>query len=68
MGQVRARHQSSAGKNKDNGSTGHGNRYLARVLGEVVAAAARTDTERKTRTHIRQLEALGYSVTIQPAV
>ena len=26
---------SSAGKSKGNGSTGHGNRYLARVLGEV---------------------------------
>ena len=25
--------KSSAGKNKGNGSTGHGNRYLARVLG-----------------------------------
>nr|MBF6558494.1 IS110 family transposase [Acidimicrobiales bacterium] len=34
----------SAGKNKGNGSTGHGNRYLARVLGEVAVAASRTDT------------------------
>jgi transposase len=34
----------SAGKNKGNGSTGHGNRYLARVLGEVAVTAARTDT------------------------
>ena len=36
--------KSSAGKNKGNGSTGKGNRYLARVLGEAAAAAARTDT------------------------
>ena len=35
---------SSAGKTKGNGSTGHGNRYLARVLGEAVAGASRTDT------------------------
>jgi len=36
--------KTSAGKNKGNGSTGHGNRYLARVLGEAAAAAGRTDT------------------------
>jgi transposase len=36
--------KSSAGKNKGNGSTGHGNRYLARVLGEAAAGAGRTDT------------------------
>jgi transposase len=35
---------SSAGKTKGNGSTGHGNRYLARVLGEAAVAAARTGT------------------------
>jgi hypothetical protein len=34
----------SAGKTKSNGSTGHGNRYLARVLGEAVVCAGRTDT------------------------
>jgi transposase len=34
----------SAGKKKGKGSTGHGNRYLARVLGEAVIGAARTDT------------------------
>ena len=34
----------SAGKKKGNGSTGHGNRYLARVLGEAAVGAARTDT------------------------
>jgi transposase len=34
----------SAGKKKGNGSTGHGNRYLARILGEAAVGAARTDT------------------------
>ena len=34
----------SAGKKKGRGSTGHGNRYLARILGEAVAGAARTET------------------------
>ena len=34
---------SSAGKTKGNGSTGHGDRYLARVLGEA-AVRGRTDT------------------------
>ena len=36
--------KSSAGKNKGNGTTGHGNRYLARVLGETAVVAGRTDT------------------------
>ena len=112
----------SAGKKKGTSSTGHGNRYLARVLGEAAVAAGRTDTclgeryrriarrrgkkqaivavgrsilvivwhlladpqarfhdlgpgfydtridaERKKRNHIRQLEALGYTVNLQPA-
>jgi transposase len=112
----------SAGKNKGKGSTGHGNPYLAAVLGNAAAAAGRTDTflgeryrriarrrgakraivaighsilvitwhllsdpdaryhdlgpdyyakridpERRKRNHIRQLEALGYTVTLQPA-
>jgi transposase len=112
----------SAGKKKGNSSTGHGNRYLARVLGEAAVAAGRTDTflgeryrriarrrgtkraivavgrsilvivwhlladptarfcdlgpgfydtrvnaERRKRNHVRQLEALGYKVTLQPA-
>ena len=112
----------SAGKTKGKSSTGHGNPYLARVLGEAAAAAGRTDTflgeryrriarrrgakraivavgrsiliiiwhlladpdarfhdlgagfydtrinpERAKRNHIRQLEALGYKVTLQPA-
>jgi transposase len=113
---------SSAGKTKGNGSTGHGNRYLARVPGEAAVATSRTDTflgeryrriarrrgkkravvavgrsiliiawhlladqdthftdlgadhftkhtnpEVKKRNHIRQLEALGYTVTLTPA-
>jgi transposase len=113
---------SSAGKTKGNGSTGHGNRYLARVLGEAAVAAARTDTflgaryrriakrrgkkraivavgrsiliiiwhllddttatytdlgsdhytktvnpDRQKRNHIRQLQALGYKVNLEPA-
>jgi transposase len=113
---------SSAGKTKGNGSSGHGNRYLARVLGEAAVVAGRTDsflgeryrriakrrgkkraivavgrsilvivwhllsdeqaqfidlgadhftrhinTETKKRNHIRQLEALGYTVTLNPA-
>jgi transposase len=111
----------SAGRPKGNGATGHGNRYLARVLGEAAVAAGKTDTflgERyrriarrrgkqkaivavgrsilviiwhllsdpdvgfvdlgsdffdthvhsgnKKRNHIRQLEALGYRVTLEP--
>ena len=28
---------------------------------------SRIDNDRKTRTHIRQLQALGYSVTLTPA-
>lgn len=113
---------SSAGKPKGNASSGHGNRYLARVLGESAVVTARTDSflgERyrriakrrgkkraivavgrsilvivwhllsdeqavfidlgadhftrhvnsatKKRNHIRQLEALGYAVTLSPA-
>ena len=113
---------SSAGKTKGNGSTGHGDRYLARVLGEAAVNAGRTDTFlgaryrrlarrrgkkkaivavgrsilviiwhlladpdtrfhelgadhynrhvntlAKRRNHIRQLEALGYKVTLEPA-
>jgi transposase len=112
----------SAGKNKGRGSTGHGNPYLARVLGEAAVAASKTDTflgeryrriarrrgkkkaivavgrsilvivwhlladpetrfhdlgpdfydnrigpERQRRNHVRQLEALGYRVTLEPA-
>jgi transposase len=112
----------SAGKKKGKNSTGHGNTYLARVLGNAAAAAGRTDTflgeryrriarrrgakkanvavgrsilviiwhllsdpdarfydlgsdfyasridpDRSRRNHIRQLEALGYTVTLEPA-
>ena len=112
----------SAGKKKGKGSTGHGNAYLASVLGNSAAGAAKTDTflgdkyrriarrrgskraivavgrsilvivwhllsdpdarfqdlgpgyyaervdsERRKHNHIRQLEALGYTVTIQAA-
>jgi transposase len=112
----------SAGKRKGTATTGHGNPYLARVLGEAAVAAGRTDTflgeryrriarrrgtkkaivavgrsilvivwhlladpnarfhdlgagfydtrsnaDRTKRNHIRQLEALGYKVTLEPA-
>jgi len=112
----------SAGKKKGKSSTGHGNPYLARALGNCAVAAGKTDTflgeryrriarrrgkkkaivavgrsmliviwhllsnpdarfhdlgpnyydaridpERKKRNHIRQLEALGYTVSIHPA-
>ena len=113
---------SSAGKSKGTGSTGHGNRYLARILGEAAVVAGRTDSflgeryrriarrrgkkravvaigrsiliivwhlladedtrftdlgadhftrhvnpDTIKRNHIRQLEALGYTVTLTPA-
>jgi transposase len=112
----------SAGKRKGSRSTGHGNPYLARVLGEAAVAASKTNTflgeryrriarrrgtrraivavgrsilvivwhllsdptlrfhdlgagfydtrvgsERAKRNHVRQLEALGYKVTLEPA-
>ena len=112
----------SAGKRKGTATTGHGNPYLARVLGEAAVAAGRTDTflgeryrriarrrgankaivavgrsilviawhlladpnarfcdlgagfydtrvnaDRAKRSHVRQLEALGYKVTLEPA-
>jgi transposase len=34
----------SAGKTKGKGATGHGNRYLARVLGEAAVSAGKTNT------------------------
>ncbi|UZG58946.1 IS110 family transposase [Rhodococcus opacus] len=112
---------SSAGKTKGNGSSGHGNRYLAAALGEAAVMTRRTDTflgaryrrlakrgkkraivavgrsilvvvwhllsdeqvtfhdlgsdhytrhihpDTKKHSHIRQLEALGYTVTLAPA-
>lgn len=112
----------SAGRKKGKGTTGHGNSYLARVLGNAAVAAGRTDTflgeryrriarrrgrkkavvaigrsilviiwhlltdpdarytdlgsdfyanrispERRRRDHIRQLEALGYTVILERA-
>jgi transposase len=112
----------SAGRKKGNAGTGHGNRYLARVLGEAAVAAGRTDTflgeryrriahrrgkkraivavgrsiltivwqllsdenvhfidlgpgyydsrtnpQRKVRNHVRELQALGFTVTLNPA-
>jgi transposase len=112
----------SAGRQKCRAATGHGNPYLARVLGEAAVAAAKTRTflgeryrriarrrgakraivavgrsilviiwhllsdpnarftdlgpdfydnrmgpERKKRNHVRQLEALGFRVTLEPA-
>jgi len=112
----------SAGKKKGKATTGHGNPYLARVLGEAAVSAGRTNTflgeryrriarrrgakkaivavgrsiliiiwhllsdpdarfhdlgpgfydtridaDRRKRNHVRQLEALGYTVTLQPA-
>jgi transposase len=112
----------SAGKNKGRGATGHGNPYLAAVLGEVAVTAGKTDTflgeryrriarrrgtkkaivavgrsilviiwhllsdpdtqfhdlgsdfydnrtstDRRKRNHVRQLEALGFKVTLEPA-
>ncbi len=112
----------SAGRKKGNSGTGHGNRYLARVLGEAAVAASRTDTflgeryrriarrrgnkravvaigrstliiiwhllrdensrfldlgsgyydshvnlNRKMRNHVRELQHLGYKVTLEPA-
>jgi transposase len=111
----------SAGKRKGKNSTGHGNRYLARVLGEAAVAASKTPTflgeryrriarrrgkkkavvavgrsiltivwhllsnpdarfhdlgtdfydtrikpSHKKRNHVRQLEALGYRVILEP--
>ena len=112
----------SAGRSKGNGSTGHGDPYLARVLGEAAVGASKTNTflgeryrriarrrgkkkaivavgrsilvivwhllcdpeahfqdlgadfyaqrrgpERIKQTHVRQLEALGFKVTLDPA-
>jgi len=62
----------SAGKKKGNASTGHGNRYLARILGEAAIGAARTNTflgERyrriaKRRGKKKALVAIGRSILI----
>jgi hypothetical protein len=63
---------SSAGKSKGNGSSGHGNRYLARVLGESAVVAGRTDSflgERyrriaKRRGKKRAIVAIGRSILV----
>src|SRR6478735_3566805 len=112
----------SAGRKKGTSSTGHGNRYLARVLGEAAVGAGRTKTflgeryrriarrrgkkraivavgrsilmivwvllndeeqrfvdlgpgyyesrinrSRSTRNHVRELQAMGYNVILEPA-
>jgi transposase len=112
----------SAGRKKGAAGTGHGNRYLARALGEAAIGASRTDTflgeryrriarrrgkkraivavgrsilvivwallcdddahfidlgadyhasrtnpQRRVRNHVRELQALGYTVTLNPA-
>ncbi|MCA1704364.1 MAG: IS110 family transposase, partial [Actinobacteria bacterium] len=62
----------SAGKKKGNASTGHGNRYLARILGEAAIGAARTNTflgERyqriaKRRGKKKALVAIGRSILV----
>jgi transposase len=62
----------SAGRNKGNGTTGHGNRYLARALGEAAVAASKTDTflgERyrriaKRRGKKRAIVAVGRSILV----
>ncbi len=62
----------SAGRSKGNGSTGHGNRYLASVLGEAAISASRTDTflgERyrriaRRRGKKRALVAVGRSILV----
>jgi len=62
----------SAGKKKGSGATGHGNPYLARVLGEAAVCAGRTDTflgERyrriaRRRGRKRAIVALGRSMLI----
>jgi transposase len=62
----------SAGKKKGRGSTGHGNRYLARVLGEAAVAAGKTDTflgERyrriaRRRGNRRAIVAVGRSILV----
>ena len=62
----------SAGRKKGNGATGHGNRYLASVLGEAAISASRTDTflgERyrriaRRRGKKRALVAVGRSILV----
>jgi transposase len=44
LGEIRARGQPAGRKKKGRNSTGHGNPYLAAILGNAAAAAAKTDT------------------------
>ena len=43
--------------------------YAAKLMADLGADVYtnRTDTDRKTRNHIRQLQALGFTVTLTPA-
>src|SRR6478672_3193872 len=62
----------SAGNTKGNGSTGHGNRYLAGILGEAAVVAGRTDTFlgaryrriAKRRGNKRAIVAVGRSILV----
>jgi transposase len=62
----------SAGRKKGSGTTGHGNRYLARALGEAAVSAGKTDTflgERyrriaRRRGKNRAIIALGRSILV----
>ena len=72
LGAFRTRVKESAGKKKGNAATGHGNRYLARILGEAAVGAARTNTflgERyrriaKRRGKKKALVAVGRSILV----
>jgi transposase len=62
----------SAGRKKGSGTTGHGNRYLARALGEAAVAAGKTGTflgERyrriaRRRGKKRAIVAIGRSILV----
>ena len=72
VGEILPGISSSAGKSKGNGSIGHGNRYLARALGEAAVMAGRTDTflgapipaDRQTRGKKRAIVAVGRSILV----
>ena len=61
----------SAGKSKGRGGTGHGNPLSGpgsrRGRDRRGYYDSRTSPDRRKRNHIRQLEALGYKVTVEPA-
>jgi len=64
--------QESAGKKKGHGTTGHGNPYPAKVLGEAAVAASRTDTFlgelyrriARRRGKIKAIVAVGLSILV----